>query len=233
MQASARAPRVYQHIVADIERAIYEGRIASGDKLPSERELVRRLGASRVAVREALRALEHRGLLDVRQGAAGGYFVRALDPGIVSRDFQTLLRLGRLTADQLMEARALIEPEVARLAAERASDLDAKALRASLEERAAVVEAGGEPRDLDVAFHRRLADVARNPIHAVAIEALLDLEVELVAPAALADADRVEVQVAHEALLGAVEARDGERARAAMRGHIVDVQRRIARTPGP
>ena len=115
MLPSVRAPRVYHHIVAHIERALYDGQLACGDKLPSERELGRRFGASRVAVREALRALEHRGLLEVRQGSAGGHFVRAADASVVSRDFRTLLQLGRLTATQLAEARFIMEPEVARL----------------------------------------------------------------------------------------------------------------------
>src|SRR5437773_8017665 len=142
-----RAPRVYEHIVAQIERAIYEGRLAHGDKLPPERQLVREFAASRVAVREALRALEHRGLLEVRQGSAGGHFVRALDTSVVSRDFHTLLLLGRLTAAQLTEARLMMEPGVARLAPERATDVDVEELRAALDERFAVVAGGRDPRD--------------------------------------------------------------------------------------
>src|SRR5918994_245141 len=77
MLPSVGAPRVYHHIVAHIERAIYDRTLACGDKLPSERELGRRFGASRVAVREALRALEYRGLLEVRQGSAGRTTARA------------------------------------------------------------------------------------------------------------------------------------------------------------
>jgi DNA-binding FadR family transcriptional regulator len=225
----AGAPRVYHHIVAHIERAIYEGRLACGDRLPSERELGRRFGASRVAVREALRALEHRGLLEVRQGSAGGHFVRAVDASVVSRDFRTLLRLGRLTGAQLTEARLLLEPEVARLAAERATDMDVKELRACLEERATAVMAGGNPRELDLEFHRRLAAASRNPVHAVAIHALVDLEADMVAPHGLAaEADRAEVELAHAALIAAVEVRDGARAHAIMKAHIADVQRRLA-----
>ena len=83
MFSSVRTPRVYEHIVAQIERAIFEGRLQQGDKLPAERQLVREFGASRVAVREALRALEHRGLVEVRQGSAGGYFIREMDDGPV------------------------------------------------------------------------------------------------------------------------------------------------------
>ena len=226
MFPSVGAPRVYHHIVAHIERAIYDGRLASGDKLPPERELGRRFGASRVAVREALRALEHRGLLEVRQGSCGGHFVRALDASVVSRDFRTLLRLGHLTATQLTEARLLMEPEVARLAAERATDLDVKELQAALDERAAAVAAGRAPRAVDLDFHRRLADAARTPVHAVAIHALMDLEAEMTVP--LDGVDAAEVQRAHHALLAAVQARDGERARALMQAHITDVQQRLA-----
>src|SRR5881409_3098317 len=104
MFGAVRAPRVYEHIVAQIERAIYEGRFAHGDKLPPERQLVREFGASRVAVREALRALEHRGLVEVRQGSAGGYFIRELDATPVVRDLSTLFRLGRVSLAHLAEA---------------------------------------------------------------------------------------------------------------------------------
>ena len=234
MHSSAGAPRVYHHIVAHLERAIYDGGLECGDKLPSERELGRRFGASRVAVREALRALEHRGLLEVRQGSSGGHFVRSVDASVMSRDFRTLLRLGRLTAAQLTEARLMMEPEVARLAADRATDLDVKALRAALDERYAVAAGGRDTRDLDLDFHRRLALAARNPVQAVAIHALMDLESEIVAPRGLlADADRAEVEIAHTALLEAVEARDGERAHQIMQSHIADVQRRVvAQTSG-
>lgn len=229
MFSTAGAPRVYHHIVAHIERAIYDGRIECGDRLPSERELGRRFGASRVAVREALRALEDRGLLEVRQGSAGGHFVRTVDASVVARGFQTLLRLGRLTGTHLTEARLIIEPEVARLAAERATGLDVKELRAALDERYAVVAGGRNPRELDLDFHRRLATASCNPVHAVAIHALIDLEADMVAPHGLfAEADRAEVERAHIALLEAVEARDGERARAVMQCHIADMQRRIA-----
>src|SRR5947207_1436663 len=137
MFRAVRTPRVYEHIVAQFERAIYEGRLAHGDKLPPERQLVREFGASRVAVREALRALEHRGLVEVRQGSAGGYFIRELDATTVVRDLSTLFRLGRVSLVQVAEARALLEPESARLAAARATDHELKRLGECLETRPA------------------------------------------------------------------------------------------------
>src|SRR4029077_4222631 len=92
MTANIRAPRVYEQIVAHVEREIYEGRLRQGQKLPPERQLARDLKASRVAVREGLRTLELRGLVEVRQGSTGGYFVREADDRALMRDFATLFR---------------------------------------------------------------------------------------------------------------------------------------------
>jgi len=230
MFAAVRAPRVYESIVAQIERAIYEGRLAHGDKLPPERQLVREFGASRVAVREALRALEHRGLVDVRQGSAGGYFIREVDASPIVRDFQTLFRLGRVSLPQLAEARALLEPEAARLAAARASDAEIKSLTTCLDARN---EPGLSPRrrrGLDAEYHRLVASAARNPVHAVVTHALTALEVKVVAQRAeLTPEDDTAIIAAHRAVQDAIAHRDGEAARAAMLAHIVDVERRLAR----
>jgi GntR family transcriptional repressor for pyruvate dehydrogenase complex len=228
MQSSSRPPRVYEQIVAQIERAIYEGRFQQGDKLPAERQLAREFHASRVAVREALRSLEHRGLVDVRQGSAGGYFIREADAAPLIRDFQTLFRLGRVSLAQLAEARLLIEPETARLAAERASDSDIKALRAAMEERAEHTAAGRSPRLLDIDFHRLVAEAAKNPVHAVVTHALMDLEVRVVVPRLdFSPEDSAAVDGAHRRILEAIAARQSEGARAAMEAHIVDLERRL------
>src|ERR671939_1562827 len=152
MFSSVRTPRVYEHIVAQIERAIFEGRLQQGDKLPAERQLVREFAASRVAVREALRALEHRGLVEVRQGSAGGYFIREVDDTPVVRDLSTLFRLGSVSLAQLAEARALIEPESARLAASRITDHELKALGEGLEARTQAGLASPQLRGVDLGF---------------------------------------------------------------------------------
>jgi len=228
MFTSVRTPRVYEHIVEQIESAIFDGRLRSGDRLPPERELVRQFSASRVAVREALRTLEHRGLIDVRHGSSGGHFVREMDAGLLRRDFTTLLRLGRVSAVHLAEARLAIEPEIARLAAERASDVELKALRQSVDQRAAVTVTGRPARGLDADFHRLVAAAAKNPVHAVLTEALMSLEADVVAPhAALSVEDHAHVSAAHSAILEAIAGRRPEDARAAMAAHIVDVGRRL------
>ncbi|HET9490863.1 MAG TPA: GntR family transcriptional regulator [Methylomirabilota bacterium] len=214
MFTSVRAPRVYEHIVEQVERAIFAGRLRSGDRLPPERELVHQFRASRVAVREALRTLEHRGLIEVRHGSSGGHFVRHVDASLLRRDFATLFRLGRVTLPQLTEARLMVEPEIARLAAERATEPDLQLL-------ADAVDGQLEAKDR---FHRLLAAAARNPVHAVLVDALTDL-----GPRPCPEDDEA-VSVAHKTIFAAVAARDPERARAAMAAHVVDVQRRLGRT---
>lgn len=230
MLRTARPPRVYESIVEEIERAIFDRRLASGDKLPPERQLVHQFGASRVAVREALRALEHRGLVEVRQGSAGGHFIREVDGHVLFRDLQTFLRLGRVSVEQLAEARVLVEPEIARLAAARATEADLKSLAAAVEERSTIAAAGCQPRALDVHFHRRVAEAAKNPVHAFVIHALMDLEVEVVVPHfPLGPDDHQAIDTAHREILDAIAARQPEMARAAMLAHVVDVQRRLRR----
>jgi GntR family transcriptional regulator, transcriptional repressor for pyruvate dehydrogenase complex len=230
MFSSVRTPRVYEHIVAQIERAIFEGRLQQGDKLPAERQLVREFGASRVAVREALRALEHRGLVEVRQGSAGGYFIRELDAGPVVRDFQTLFRLGHVSVAQLVEARALIEPESARLAALRANEPELKAVLAVIDARAETGAPGRRRRALDAEFHKLVATAARNPVHGVVTHALTALQATVVgARADLTPEDDAAIVNAHRVIYEAIAARDPEAARAAMHTHVIDIEQRLGR----
>ncbi|HTO13955.1 MAG TPA: FCD domain-containing protein [Candidatus Binatia bacterium] len=228
---ATRAPRVYEQIVAHIERTIFEGRLRQGQKLPPERQLARDLKASRVAVREALRTLELRGLVEVRQGSTGGYFVREADDRALVRDLATLFRLGRLSRAQLIEARRLIEPEVAFLAAQRATDAELKDLQAAVERRDAEAAAGGEPRRYDLEFHRLLSSAARNLVHAVVTHALMAMEAEVIAPhVRLTEADSAEVNAAHRRILEAVAARKAGEARAIMAAHIEEVQANLDRS---
>jgi GntR family transcriptional repressor for pyruvate dehydrogenase complex len=230
MPATVRAPRVYEQIVGHIERAIFDGRLRQGQKLPPERQLARDLKASRVAVREALRTLELRGLVDVRQGSTGGYFVREVDDRPLVRDFETLFRLGRVSWPQLLEARRVLEPEVAALAAQRATEADLKNLGAALEQRWGHPVSGLSARQVDLEFHRALAEAARNPVYAVITHALIELEAEVVVPhPELTELDSAQGEAAHRRIFDAVAAGRAGEARAAMAAHIDEVQASLER----
>jgi DNA-binding FadR family transcriptional regulator len=168
--------------------------------------------------------------VEVRQGSAGGYFIREMDAGPVVRDFQTLFRLGHVSLAQLVEARALLEPESARLAALRATDADVKALLHALDARGDAGAPGRRRRSLDAEFHRLVANAARNPVHAVVTHALTALQANVVgARADLTAEDDAAIVTAHRAICDAIAARDAEAARAAMHAHVIDIERRLGR----
>src|SRR5215467_7902369 len=125
MRAGAgRQARVSEAIVHRIKKQITEGRLLAGHKLPAEREMARQFKTSRVSVREAYRSLEEVGVLRIRRGADGGAFIAQLDHQPVLRSLALVLGLGGTTHQELTEARMLIEPPIARLAALRARKED-------------------------------------------------------------------------------------------------------------
>lgn len=228
MFAPVKGRRLSEEIASQIREAVLNGQLRAGDRLPPERELARIFGASALVVRDALHTLESDGLLRIRLGAGGGAVVDGASHRSVTRSLSTWLRLGKATLDQLTEARLLLEPEIARLAALRATGGDLEVLDAALAKRGVAVATGGHPRLLDIQFHRAVAEAAKNPVHLVVIHALMDLEAEAVVPAlALTADDNREVLRAHEGILAAIRGRDAARAQALMAEHVLDVQQRL------
>ncbi|WAC53681.1 FadR/GntR family transcriptional regulator [Gordonia sp. SL306] len=134
------APRsVPEDVYEQIVEGVLSGDLRAGETLPSERELAKVLGVSRPAVREALRRVAGAGLVSIRQGQG----TRVLDPvaaGGLDLLPRLLVRNGQLVPGvvrSIVEARALIGPKVAELAAQRAGDDEVEALRACVEELAA------------------------------------------------------------------------------------------------
>src|SRR4051794_26240322 len=133
MFTQVRQARVSGEIASQIVTAIVEGRLSSGDRLPSERELGEQFGVSRMTVRDALRVLEARGLISVKVGARGGAFVADATADRVAESMSTMLRLKRMSLSELAEARKIIEGAAAELAAQRADDDDIRRLEECLE----------------------------------------------------------------------------------------------------
>jgi len=111
--------RISDEILHQIRDAVMSGKFQVGDRLPNERALAEQFAASRTSVREALRGLEQTGVIYIKKGVNGGVFVADPDHRLVSRPFQTLLQLRKVTMDNIVEVRLIFEPEAARLAAQR------------------------------------------------------------------------------------------------------------------
>jgi GntR family transcriptional repressor for pyruvate dehydrogenase complex len=216
--------RVSETITRRIRKAITEGRLAPGEKLPAEREMAQRLRASRVSVREAYRSLAEAGLVSIRRGAEGGAFIADFDPVPVSRSVTFLLRLGRTSHDELTEARALLEPSVARLAARRAGPEELARLEKLLRTEQAAPRGSGEARCLHLEFHHRVADCARNLPLAILVRAMTDFSSEVAQDLVISSEFHAHIVGDHARIFEAIRSHDEAGAAAAMLRHVRDAQ---------
>lgn len=218
-----RATRVSAQIVAQFRALIADQRLQPGDRLPAERDLARILGVGRSTIREAMRALESLHIVETRGGQ--GTFLVASDVPLTILP-GTALSPGAHAA--LLEARRLVEPQIAALAAQRATPEELAAARDILASQAAAVAAGGMGTDADAAFHALLCEMARNPVLCQLRESLDDTlrrsreAIHAVPTRPLASLRE------HEVVLAALEARDAGRAEQAMKAHLQAVSETFA-----
>ena len=165
----AKQSRIFQDVVDQIQDAILRGDLAPGDTLPPERDLKDMFQTSRGTLREALRVLEQKGLIEIRLGVRGGAVVRAATAEPFSESLDLLIRSQKVSLDHLAEFREGVEGTVAAMAARRAEPTDIQMLEGLLEEARVHVDAGPDAWDefvgVDKRFHQALARIAGNPIY--------------------------------------------------------------------
>jgi GntR family transcriptional repressor for pyruvate dehydrogenase complex len=154
--------RISEEIVAQVIELIRTGQLHPGDRLPPERDLAQHFGVSRVTVRDALRVLEVRGLVEVRMGARGGAFVTVPSTELVSEGLRELLTMFALSADEVVEARLIMELGIVDLALTHATDADIAGLRALCATSEHAVRRGRYDTELSTEFHARLAAATHN-----------------------------------------------------------------------
>src|ERR687887_1457846 len=142
--------RISDEILHQIREAVLSGKFQVGDRLPNERALAQQFEASRTSVREALRGLEQAGVIYIKKGINGGVFVADPDHRTVSRPFQALLQLRKISMDNIVEARLIFEPEAARLAAQRAGPEDLAEMADVIERMCAAVKRRELPTSFDL-----------------------------------------------------------------------------------
>jgi GntR family transcriptional repressor for pyruvate dehydrogenase complex len=174
----ARQNRIFQDVVDQIQSAILDGRIQPGEKLPAERELGEMLGTSRGTLREALRVLEQKGLIEIRLGVGGGAIAKGPGGDQMTESLDMLIRSQKVSLHHLAEFREGVEGTVTGLAARRAGPEDIQQLRQLLEAARRCWEAGVEQWSdfvrVDEQMHMTLARVARNPIYALILKTVHD-----------------------------------------------------------
>jgi GntR family transcriptional repressor for pyruvate dehydrogenase complex len=156
--------RIADVVARDLEQRILEGSLKAGDKLPSERALALELNISRPSLREAIQKLVHKGLLETKHG--GGTVVTNRLQASFSDPWQDMLQAHPLLQTDMLEFRHMLEGEAARLAAERATDVDLERIDAAYAalERAYDSDDIAACIDTDVAFHQAIADTSHNSL---------------------------------------------------------------------
>lgn len=218
-----RKKKLSEEVRSRLLDLIHSGSIGMGEALPSERELMERLGVGRPAIREAMQSLEVIGLIEIRHGERA----RVAEPSIgrmvdrIGETMKHILSHSPASLENLKEARATFEKEIVRIAARRRSEADLARLEEILVEQG---DATGDPvkfRSLDGRFHREIAAIAGNPIFTALIDALFgwlaDFHVDLVSVPGLEMLTLRE----HRGILEAIARSDVEGAATAMADHLL------------
>ena len=216
-------PHWYDDIPREkVERLITEDLLRPGDKLPAERELAERFHVSRTVVREAIRSLSARGLVQVRQGH--GTTVSSPTIKSVSQPLSLLLRGNHHELDhkKVLEVRRTLEVEIAGLAAMRRTSKDLDALEQILEDRTGAKTDQGEFVEWDVAFHAALARATQNELFSVLLDSLAAVlrEVREVGFTVAGTPERA--YMFHRRILDEVSAGSAAGARRAMEEHLAE-----------
>jgi GntR family transcriptional regulator, transcriptional repressor for pyruvate dehydrogenase complex len=156
--------RISDQVRQILKDAILDGKLKPGEKIPTEEEITRQFGVSKVTVREALRGLESEGLIEIRRGASGGSFATSPASEKIGEMVLNYYRLGDVTPENLVEFRRILEPAIAELATERRTEAELEALKQNIEKVEKDLTEGRIDRPTTREFHYLLADACHNPL---------------------------------------------------------------------
>lgn len=217
MTSLTNAPVSREAVANYLERDILSGQFEPGERLPSERQLAESLKVSRPIVREALRSLAERNLVEVRPGR--GTFVLDPESAAAGNRLDSVYQMSRATPRDLVEARLMLECTAAEMAAERASETDLAVIETAVtmcEESPTIIER----IRYDLSFHLAVARAAHNPVIETMFTSISDLAVELMFRS-LSDPQVTKMSLPyHREVLDAIRNHDGDGANESMSGHL-------------
>jgi GntR family transcriptional regulator, transcriptional repressor for pyruvate dehydrogenase complex len=208
-------------LIGVFKRLISEGSLAPGHRLPSERELAEMFGVSRSSLRQALKVLEIMGVISQRVG--DGTYLNTAAPSILAEPMEFLILLDGLSFHELMEARLIVEPELAARAAARATTEDIAELREALAEMEDNQEDHARFTEYDLLFHKTIFRIAGNRVCTLmftvvhqSLERLIQMTSKLVEP-------NHTLQL-HRRIFVAIRRHDADEARRRMTEHLEDAR---------
>jgi GntR family transcriptional regulator, transcriptional repressor for pyruvate dehydrogenase complex len=223
MYKTVQTSRLYEQIVQQIEESITSGELKEGNQLPAERELAQQFGVSRTAVREAVKTLREKGLVEAYPGR--GTFITNGSARSIQQTLDRMIRSGQAEGTvHLTEVREILEPEIAALAAQRVDEEMLFAMREAI----AVMDAARKDSEAfiegDLDFHLALAEAAANPLILSLIDSIVGLLREQRTRTYFVEGGPERGQYHHRRILEAIEHRDAVGAREAMRAHLLQVR---------
>ena len=225
--------KIYMKILEDVRRQVQAGTLKSGDRLPGERQMAARMHVSRSSVREAMRALEMIGLLECREGS--GTTVSTTFDHTLTQPLSLMFWLSGCDESKIHELRMPLEIEAASLAAKNGTPDEAKALLACCD-RIESEEEEAVRSGLDGAFHRKISEMAKNPLISGILSAAGDLmaeDIRISRREILAEeGENTGIDFCHREVAEAIKAGDEERARRAMEKHLSVMEKIRQRAKG-
>jgi GntR family transcriptional repressor for pyruvate dehydrogenase complex len=216
--------RLADQVADQLMALIADGQLKPGDRLPSELELMKQFQVGRSSIREAIGALSLTGLVTVKPGQ-GTHVADFSAEG--KRKRLGLLGIGREKISELVEARIELECAIVRLAAERATEEDIAEIRSAHEQLKEALSSNDEPITSDLEFHLAIARSCHN---SVLIRFLMELRQPIwhwMKQKAKYDWGYATVYEQHEAIVHAIESRDGKRAEKALKSHLRSAGERL------
>ena len=223
MYKVVQTSRLYEQIVRQIEDSILKGDLKEGEQLPPERDLALQFGVSRTAVREAVKTLREKGLVEAYPGR--GTFITNGTSHSFKHTLDRMMRGGPSEGTvNLTEVREILEPEIAALAAQRADEEMVSAMREAI----AVMDKSRSDAEAfiegDLDFHLALAEAAANPLILSLIDSIVGLLREQRMRTYFVQGGPERGQYHHKRILEAIEHHDPQGAREAMRAHLRQVR---------
>jgi GntR family transcriptional repressor for pyruvate dehydrogenase complex len=212
-----------QQIVSRLLDLIHQRHLGPGDRLPAERDLAATMGVSRSSLREALRALTVLGVTEMRHGT--GTYVSSLEPELLVRHLSFVLSLSERASDQLFEARRVVEPAMAALAAQRIDDGTLDLLDACVERARAAIGDAEAFMETDLELHDAIRVAAENAVLGHFMDSIRALGLASRRRTGARRAVQEQTVKDHRAIVAALRAHDGEAAAAAMHRHLENVER--------
>ncbi|HLA42583.1 MAG TPA: FadR/GntR family transcriptional regulator [Aggregatilineales bacterium] len=225
MYSPLHASRLYEQVINQIEALIQEGKLRAGDRLPAERELSEQFGVSRTVVREAVKALREKGLVQIQPGK--GTYITDGTSEVMRQSISLMVKIDqRKGLANLMQVREMLEPEIAAIAARYAAAEELEEMKSAIEAMDEALEDAEAYIEADQQFHHTLAKAANNELILRLIDPIVDLLREQRIQVFYAGSGGAENgQIHHKQIFDAIQNGDSEAARQAMIAHLKQVRR--------